>query len=164
MSLAIVSLKLRSWNMAITLIFLLKNVSSFCICKSYSHVFSKNTCELDIIFTRTANIWPLTSSLSWRCFRRWCKKCNKKYKWSYPWKATIMMHSFSKVTEKRDEDQTIIRHKGTVAIADIPNKNELQQRNRLGTVSRNNYEGGRGGWMGRGFLCRSKLQIYVRST
>ena len=30
-----------------------KNVSSFC---SYSQFFSKNTCELDIVFTRTVNI------------------------------------------------------------------------------------------------------------
>ena len=52
------SLKLWSLNMAYTLIFLLKkNVSSFCICKSYSHFFfSKNTCELDIVLTRTVNI------------------------------------------------------------------------------------------------------------
>ena len=33
-----------------------KNVSSFCICKSYSHFFSKNAYELDIVFTRTVNI------------------------------------------------------------------------------------------------------------
>ena len=33
-----------------------KNVISFCICKSYSHFFSKNTCELDIVLTRTVNI------------------------------------------------------------------------------------------------------------
>ena len=32
------------------------NVSSFCICKRYSHFFSKNTCELDIVLTRTVNI------------------------------------------------------------------------------------------------------------
>ena len=31
-------------------------VSSFCICKSYLHFFSKNTCELDIVLTRTVNI------------------------------------------------------------------------------------------------------------
>ena len=52
-----VSLKLWSLNMAYTLICLLKNVSSFCICKSYSHFFSKNTCELDIVLTRTVNIF-----------------------------------------------------------------------------------------------------------
>ena len=40
-------LKLLSLNMAYMLIFLLKNVSSFCICKSYSHFFSKNSCELE---------------------------------------------------------------------------------------------------------------------
>ena len=27
-----------------------------CICKSYSHFFRKNTCELDILLTRTVNI------------------------------------------------------------------------------------------------------------
>ena len=40
-----------------TNIFAEKNVSVFCICKSYSHFFfSKNTCELDIVLTRTVNI------------------------------------------------------------------------------------------------------------
>ena len=37
-----------------------KNVSSFCICKSYSYFFSRNTCELDIlnrtVLTRTVKI------------------------------------------------------------------------------------------------------------
>ena len=37
--------------MAYTLIFLLKKKV-----KSYSHFFSKNTCELDIVHTRTVNI------------------------------------------------------------------------------------------------------------
>ena len=48
--------------MAYTLIFLLKkNVSSFCICKSCTHFFfSKHTCKLDIVLTRTVNI--LTSN------------------------------------------------------------------------------------------------------
>ena len=43
--------------MAYTLIFLLKNVSSFCICKSYwySHFLSKNTCKLDIVLTRAVH-------------------------------------------------------------------------------------------------------------
>ena len=31
-------------------------MSSFYICKSYSQFFSKNTCELDIVLTRTVNI------------------------------------------------------------------------------------------------------------
>ena len=39
-----------------TNIFAEKNVSSFCICKSYSHFFSKNTCELEFLITRTVNI------------------------------------------------------------------------------------------------------------
>ena len=56
MSLVNILLKLRSLNMAYMLIFLLKNVSSFCICKSYSHFSSKNTCELDIVFSRTVYI------------------------------------------------------------------------------------------------------------
>ena len=30
-------------------------MSSFCICKSYSHFFSKNTCELDTVLSRTVN-------------------------------------------------------------------------------------------------------------
>ena len=37
-------------------IFAEKNVSSFCIRKSYSHFFSKNTCELDIVLTRAVNV------------------------------------------------------------------------------------------------------------
>ena len=56
MSLVNVSLKLSSLNMAYMLIFLLKNVSSFCICKSDSHFVSKNTCELNTVLTRTFNI------------------------------------------------------------------------------------------------------------
>ena len=43
-----------SLNMAHMLIFLLKKCE--CICKSYSHFFSKNICELDIVLTRTVNI------------------------------------------------------------------------------------------------------------
>ena len=31
-------------------------MSRFCICKSYSHFFSKNTCEFGIVLTRTVNI------------------------------------------------------------------------------------------------------------
>ena len=31
-------------------------MSSFCICKSYSHFFSKNTCEIDVVLTSTVNI------------------------------------------------------------------------------------------------------------
>ena len=31
-------------------------MSSFYICKNYSHFFSKNTCELDIVLTRTVKI------------------------------------------------------------------------------------------------------------
>ena len=48
--------KFRLLNMAYILIFLLQKVSSFCICKSYSHFFSKNTCELDIVLTKTVKI------------------------------------------------------------------------------------------------------------
>ena len=42
--------KLGSLNMAYTLIFLLKK------CKATHIFFSKNTCELNIVFTRTVNI------------------------------------------------------------------------------------------------------------
>ena len=42
--------------MAYTLIFFLKNVGSFCICKSSSYFFfSNNTFELDIALTRTVS-------------------------------------------------------------------------------------------------------------
>ena len=37
-------------------IFAEKNVSSFYICKSYSHLFSKNNHKLDIVLTRKVNI------------------------------------------------------------------------------------------------------------
>ena len=37
-------------------IFAEKNESSICICKSYSHFFGKNSCEFDIVLTRTVNI------------------------------------------------------------------------------------------------------------
>ena len=56
MSLVNVSLKLSSLNTTYTPNFLLKNMSSFCKSKSYSHFFSKNTCELVIVLIRTVNI------------------------------------------------------------------------------------------------------------
>ena len=57
MSLVNIPLIFLSSNMAYMLIFFAeKKVSSFCICKSYSHFFSKNTCELDIVLTRRVNI------------------------------------------------------------------------------------------------------------
>ena len=49
MPLVNVSLKIWSLNIAYTLIFLLKKCE-------YSHFFSKNTCELDIVLIRTVNI------------------------------------------------------------------------------------------------------------
>ena len=53
MSLVNVSLKLSSLNMAYMLIFLLKK----CVFAKAIHMFfSKNTCELDIVLTRTVNI------------------------------------------------------------------------------------------------------------
>ena len=45
-------LKLLSLNMAYTNIL----IFYICICKSYSHFFSKTTCELDIIPTRTSSL------------------------------------------------------------------------------------------------------------
>ena len=52
-----ISLELCSLNMAYTLINIFaEKMCSFCICKSYSHFFSKNTGELDIVLTRTVNI------------------------------------------------------------------------------------------------------------
>ena len=51
-------------------IFAEKNVSSFCICKSYSHFFSKNTCELDIVLNRIVNILTTTNDAlnNWALF------------------------------------------------------------------------------------------------
>ena len=57
MSLVNVSLKLIVKYSIYANIFAEKNVSSFCICKSYSHFFfSKSSCESDILLTRTVNI------------------------------------------------------------------------------------------------------------
>ena len=57
MSLVNVSLKLWSLNMAYTLIFLLKKMwVAFALAKATHIFFSKNTCELDILLTRTVNI------------------------------------------------------------------------------------------------------------
>ena len=82
MSLVNASLKLWSLHMANTLIFLLKNVSSFCICKSYSHFFSKNICELDIALIRIVNI--LTT--------------NKLVQLTMLWTTGPWIKSFSRVT------------------------------------------------------------------
>ena len=52
-------------------------MSSFCICKSYSHFFSKNTCELDIVLIRTVNILTTTELVKlmilWTTGPRLCK-------------------------------------------------------------------------------------------
>ena len=59
LTMLLVNLPLNLWslNMAYKLIFLLKkNVSSFCICKSYSHFFQQNTSEFDNVLTKTVNI------------------------------------------------------------------------------------------------------------
>ena len=56
MSLVNVSLNFDHEIWHICWYFCWKNVSSFCICKSYSHFFSKNACELDIVLTRTVKI------------------------------------------------------------------------------------------------------------
>ena len=60
MSLVNVLFKLWSLNTAYTLIFCWKNVNTFCIGKTYSHFFSKNTCEFDIVLTKTSNILTTT--------------------------------------------------------------------------------------------------------
>ena len=53
--------------MAYMLIFLLKKKMWVAF-----HIFvSKNTCELEILYLlEQLTIWPLTSSLSWRCFEQ----------------------------------------------------------------------------------------------
>ena len=45
------------------LIFLLKNVSSFCNCKKLLTFFQQNTCELDTVLTRTVNILTMKDLL-----------------------------------------------------------------------------------------------------
>ena len=58
LTMSLVNVLLKHWSliMAYMLFFCWKNVSSFCKCKSYSHFFSKNNYELDIVLTRTVNI------------------------------------------------------------------------------------------------------------
>ena len=57
MSLVNVSLKLWSLNMAYMLIFLLKKMwVAFAFANATHNFFSKNTCELDIVLTRTIEI------------------------------------------------------------------------------------------------------------
>ena len=51
------------------------NIFAEKICKSYSHFFSKNNCELDIVLTRKLTFWPLTSSLSKQCFEQLGPDC-----------------------------------------------------------------------------------------
>ena len=51
-------------------IFAEKNVSSFCICESYSHFFSKNTCEFDIVLTRTVKILTINELIKLTCFEQ----------------------------------------------------------------------------------------------
>ena len=68
MSLVNVSLKFRSLNMAYTLIFLLKK-KMWVAFASYSHFFRKNTCELNIVLTRTvqrASVAQLDAPSDWR--------------------------------------------------------------------------------------------------
>ena len=52
MSIVNVLLELWSLNMPYMLLFLLENVSSFCIAKATHIFFSNHTCELDIVITR----------------------------------------------------------------------------------------------------------------
>ena len=56
MSLVKVSLKLVSLNMAYTLIFLLKKCEQLLRLQKLLTLFQKNTCEFDIVLTRTVNI------------------------------------------------------------------------------------------------------------
>ena len=43
-------------------------MSSFCICKSYSHFLSKTTCELDIVLTRTVDILTTNDTIKLTMF------------------------------------------------------------------------------------------------
>ena len=78
-------------------IFAEKNVSSICICKSYSHFFSKNTCEFDIVLTRTVNI--LTTNELVKLTTLWT---------TGPWplqddsSAKMLVIIFQAITDKKD--------------------------------------------------------------
>ena len=45
---------------------------AFCICKSYSHFYSKNTRELDIVLTRTVNILTTNEIVKLTIFEQVC--------------------------------------------------------------------------------------------
>ena len=69
-------------------IFAEKNVSSFCICQNYSHLFSKNNCELDIVLTRLVNILTFNElvklTMLWTTGPRCFKILNLDYKRDSP--------------------------------------------------------------------------------
>ena len=96
------------------------------ICKSWSHFFSKNTCELDIVLTRTVNILTtnelvklimlrttvprvlnflckILSLLSWQCFeKKWALfMCSEIHVDHNRWEKTSL--------NKLDTDQNQIR-------------------------------------------------------
>ena len=82
--------------MAYMLIFLLKNVSSFCICKSYSHFFSKNTCEFDIVLTRIVNILTTNELIKLTVLSTtgssifWVKKKCLTWNYAFVWSCVTM--------------------------------------------------------------------------
>ena len=78
--------------MAYTLIFLLKNVSS--IYKSYSHFFSKNTCELDIVLTRIVNILTTNEFVKLTMLYNWALKSRWFYLFFYVYKKIVLNISF----------------------------------------------------------------------
>ena len=131
MSLVNVSLKVWLLDMAYMLIFLpKKNVRSFCICKSYSHFFSKTTCECNIVLTRTVNILTTNEhvklTMLWTTgpsMRKWAKwsedKLKKKGKMHYGNGTSQHLHwSRSKSIKVSLENKGHIKERksGTVAL------------------------------------------------
>ena len=86
-------------------------MSSFCICKSYSHFFSKNTCELDIVHTSRVNILThnklVKLTMLWTAGLWWQMKCNMRlctFRHVYPVKTRISLHILRCVSSE-DSDQ-----------------------------------------------------------
>ena len=67
--------KLCSLNIAYMLIFCWNNVSSFCICKSYSLFSAKIPVNLNLYLLELLIFWPLMSLLSKRCFEQLDPDC-----------------------------------------------------------------------------------------
>ena len=72
-------------------------MSSFCICKSYSHFFSKTDCELDIVLTRTVNILTTNEHVKLTILKQLDPEMLDFYfrvvkKSNYPWPSDFVLY------------------------------------------------------------------------